>query len=143
MEDEMSNKKWLNAGAAAAMVLGTFGASAPAMARHGDYRGGYETYRPGDYYRGGSYRGYDGYHRGDHYRGGRQVYYNGNNYYRGRNYYRCRNDGAAGTIIGAVAGGLIGNSVAGRHGDRTAGTIIGGAVGALAGRAIDKGDGRC
>jgi outer membrane lipoprotein SlyB len=118
MEDEMSNIKWLNAGAAAAMVLGTFGAAAPAMARHGDYRG-------------------------DYYRGGRQVYYNGNNYYRGRSYYRCRNDGAAGTIIGAVAGGLIGNSVAGRHGDRTAGTIIGGAVGALAGRAIDKGDGRC
>ena len=48
-----------------------------------------------------------------------------------------------GTIIGAIAGGLLGHEVAGRRGDRTTGTIIGGAVGAVAGRAIDKGDGRC
>lgn len=139
----MKNANWLHVGAAAAMVLGTFGAATPAMARHGgyergDYYRGYDGYGRGDYD-----RGYDGYRRGDYYRGGRQGYYNGNNYYRGRSYYRCRNDGAAGTIIGAIAGGLIGNSVAGRHGDRTAGTIIGGAAGALAGRAIDKSDGRC
>ena len=40
-------------------------------------------------------------------------------------------------MIGAIAGGLLGNSVAG-YGDRTAGTIIGAGVGALAGRAIDR-----
>ena len=131
-EDVMKKTGLVNFAAAAAMVLGTFGAAAPAMARH---------YHGGDYY--SSYDGgYDGYRRGDYYRGGQDGYYNGNGY-RGRYYYRCRNDGAAGTIIGAIAGGLIGNSVAGRHGDRTAGTIIGGAAGAIAGRAIDKGDGRC
>ncbi|VAV96601.1 hypothetical protein MNBD_ALPHA04-174, partial [hydrothermal vent metagenome] len=42
-----------------------------------------------------------------------------------------------GTIIGAIAGGLLGNEVA-RRGDKTVGTIIGGAAGALAGRAIDR-----
>jgi uncharacterized protein YcfJ len=40
-------------------------------------------------------------------------------------------------VIGAIAGGLLGNSIAG-YGDRTAGTIIGAGVGALAGRAIDR-----
>jgi hypothetical protein len=57
------------------------------------------------------------------------------------NYYgnRCRSDGSTGTILGAIAGGLLGREIAGR-GDRTVGTIIGGAAGALAGRAIDRGD---
>lgn len=133
--------KILHAGAVAAMVIGSFSAAAPAMAR--DYYGnGYRGYDRGDYYRGGDYRGYDrGYDRGYYNRGG--YGYNGNSYNRGRNYYRCRNDGATGTILGAVAGGLIGNSVAGRRGDRTVGTILGGAVGAVAGRAIDKGNSRC
>jgi outer membrane lipoprotein SlyB len=59
------------------------------------------------------------------------------------NYYgqRCRSNGSTGTILGAIAGGLLGREVAGR-GDRTVGTIIGGAAGALAGRAIDR-DGNC
>jgi len=58
------------------------------------------------------------------------------------NYYgrRCSN-GSTGTIIGAIAGGLLGSEIAGR-GDRTVGAIIGGAAGALAGRAIDR-DGNC
>jgi hypothetical protein len=57
------------------------------------------------------------------------------------NYYgnRCRNDGDTGTILGAIAGGLLGREIAGR-GDRTVGTIIGGVAGALAGRAIDRDD---
>ena len=49
------------------------------------------------------------------------------------NYYgnRCRRDsGSTGTILGAIAGGLLGREIAGR-GDRTVGTIIGGAAGAL------------
>lgn len=53
-------------------------------------------------------------------------------------YDRRRCSGTTGTVIGAVAGGLLGREIAGR-GDRTEGAIIGGAAGALAGRAIDKG----
>lgn len=55
--------------------------------------------------------------------------------------YRCRN-GSTGTILGAIAGGLIGNSVAGR-GDRTLGTVLGGGAGALVGNSIDKNNRRC
>lgn len=58
-----------------------------------------------------------------------------------RRYYnsqRCK-DGDGGTVIGAIAGGLLGNQVAG-YGDRTLGTVLGAGVGALAGRAIDRGD---
>jgi hypothetical protein len=50
---------------------------------------------------------------------------------------RRRDDGLGGALIGGVAGGLIGNRVAG-HGDRLLGTAVGGAVGALAGAAIDR-----
>src|SRR3546814_17906693 len=55
-------------------------------------------------------------------------------YYRG---YRC-DSGTGGTILGAIAGGLLGNEVVGRYGDRTAGALVGAGVGALAGRAIDR-----
>ena len=51
--------------------------------------------------------------------------------------YRCHRDGTTGLIVGALAGGYLGNRVAGRH-HRTVGTIVGGAGGALAGRAIDR-----
>lgn len=66
-----------------------------------------------------------------------------NQRYRGQrygNYYgrRC-SSGSAGTIIGAIAGGLLGREVAGR-GDRTVGAIVGAGAGALAGRAIDRDD---
>lgn len=104
--------------------------------------------------RGGYYKGYnDGYYqqvddddrrryrRGDYYRGDRYNDRRDRRNYRSKRSYR--NDrrrgcdrGTGGTIIGAIAGGLLGNEVAGR-GDKTEGTIIGGAVGALAGRAID------
>ena len=83
----------------------------PAPGWHGDPRGGY-----------GHGRGYAG-------RGG---------YGRGPYDYRHRcHGGTGGAIIGAIAGGLLGNAVAG-YGDRTAGTIIGGGVGALAGNAIGR-----
>lgn len=57
--------------------------------------------------------------------------------YRGYDRRRCNND--AGTIIGAIAGGLLGHTVAGR-GDRTLGTVLGAGAGAFAGRAIDRSD---
>lgn len=63
-------------------------------------------------------------------------------YYQQNNGYRCHSDGTAGAVLGAIAGGLIGNSVAGR-GDRTAGALIGGAGGLFAGRAIERSGNRC
>lgn len=87
-------------------------------------------------------RGYDDdYYSND----GRYDRYDHNNHRRGDRYYRgnARCDkGTGGTIIGAVAGGLLGNEVA-RRGNKTEGSIIGAAVGALAGRAIDKSDSNC
>lgn len=98
---------------AAAMIPAT-----PAMAQ----RGGYNSDR---YERGYDRRGYD--NRRDDRRYDRRNY-------RGRN--RCDN-GDGGTVIGAIAGGLLGNTVAGR-GDKLLGTVIGAGGGALAGRAIDR-----
>ena len=69
----------------------------------------------------------DGYYR--QYRGDRRYYQ------RNR---RCSN-GTTGTVLGAIAGGLLGRVVDTR-GDRLPGTLIGGAAGALAGRAIEKSD---
>lgn len=128
--------KLANFGAAIAMGAASLTLAAPAEAQG-------RSYRAGDYYRGSDYRG--DYRRGDHYRGNGYYSQDRRGYYRGNDYrYRCRNnDGAAGTIIGAIAGGLLGHEVVGRRGDKTAGTIVGGAVGAIAGRAIDKGDNRC
>ena len=68
-------------------------------------------------------------------------YYADTNYQRGFG-NRCRGNRSTGTIVGAIAGGLLGNSVAGR-GDRLLGTVLGGGVGAVAGRAIDRGNDRC
>lgn len=93
----------------------------------------------------GGYDDDDGYHyrdRGDRY--DRYDRYDRRQYRRDRYYrggQRC-DKGTGGTIIGAVAGGLLGNEVA-RRGNKTEGSIIGAAVGALAGRAIDKSDSNC
>jgi hypothetical protein len=135
----MKMKFLVNMGAALAMGAASLAVTAtPAMARD-HYRGGYER---GDHYRGNS-RAYRGY-RGDHNRSYRGDRYYRNSYNRGyRGNYRCRDNGTGGTIIGAIAGGLLGNEVgkgSGRYGrgDGTTGAIIGAGVGALAGRAIDR-----
>jgi outer membrane lipoprotein SlyB len=108
-----------------ALVLATTAvtgfSAAPAMAR--------EHYNDGYYSRDDRQASYD--------RRAERAYRN-NNY---RNNARC-DKGTGGTIIGAVAGGLLGNEVA-RRGNKTEGSIIGAAVGALAGRAIDKADNNC
>lgn len=87
-------------------------------------------------------RGYDdGYNR---YNSSDRYDRNERRDYRDRRDYRnnrCSN-GTGGTIIGAVAGGLVGDRVA-RRGSRTEGTIIGAAIGALGGRALDKASSRC
>jgi hypothetical protein len=64
--------------------------------------------------------------------------------YRGADnrYYCRRSDGTTGLIVGAVAGGVLGNAIAGR-GSGTLGTILGAAGGGLLGRSIDRGDIRC
>lgn len=119
-------------GAAAALTMA--GAVVPTAAQAQWYGG-----------RGGYDRGYDGYGRGGYYnRGG--GYYGGRDYYDGRRGWRgdrgyrgrCRDKGTGGTILGAIAGGLLGNAAVGRRGDQTMGTIAGAGVGALAGRAIDR-----
>lgn len=118
--------------AVAALVMSAGGiAAAPASAQYygGDHydhtdRGGYDRGR--GYDRGYDRRGYD--RRGYDDRG-----------YDRRRYRSNRCSSATGTILGAIAGGLLGNSVAGR-GDRGVGTVLGAGAGALAGRAIDRSD---
>ncbi len=86
-------------------------------------------------------RGYDGYRDGRGYdRDGYREYRRSDRryQYRQRAADKCR-DGDGGTIVGAIAGGLAGNAIAGR-GDKTIGTLLGGVVGALAGREIDRAD---
>lgn len=144
----MTASKFISLGAALAMGVTSLGFAAPAMARdgwsHNDraYQGRDQRYQRGDHYRGRDdrgreYRGYRAYPAYD-----ARVRYRNDNYRGGRS-YRCDNDGTTGTIVGAIAGGLLGNAAVGRRGDRTAGTLIGGAVGALAGNAIDKSGNRC
>jgi hypothetical protein len=106
-------------------------------------RGRYEDrYDRGDRYerRGDRYDRYD--RRGQSYDRYGQRY--DNRYYRDRNDNR-RCSGTTGTIVGGVAGALLGREVTrDRRGynrnSGTTGAIIGGAIGALAGRAVDKAD---
>ena len=56
----------------------------------------------------------------------------------GRTYCRqTKGSATTATIVGGVAGGLLGNVVAG-HGDKTIGTVIGAAGGAAAGHAVAR-----
>ncbi|MDT8758017.1 glycine zipper 2TM domain-containing protein [Sphingomonas psychrotolerans] len=93
-----------------------------------------------DYGRGYYERDYrDGYDRGYREDRGYRRDYRG---YRHRGYRRC-SSGTTGTILGAVAGGLLGGEI-GRgsswRGRSTTGTIIGAGAGALLGREVDGGD---
>jgi len=107
--------KKLTLAAAALVTVGT-GLVAPVAADAQRYGSRYD-------------RGYDGYNR-------RAYRDDGYRAYRARQ--KC-NDGDGGTIIGGIAGGLLGHTLAGR-GDRTLGAVLGVAGGALAGRAIDRSD---
>jgi uncharacterized protein YcfJ len=49
----------------------------------------------------------------------------------------CKSRKTNGTVIGAVAGGLLGNAVAG-HGSRTGGTLIGAGLGGVVGHEVAK-----
>ena len=121
----MNMKKSIGALVLAATAITGFTAT-PAVARD-RYDNGYRYSNDRDY---------------REYRNDRRDYRRGDRNY--RNNYRSNScdKGTGGTIIGAVAGGLLGNEVA-RRGSKTEGSIIGAAVGALAGRAIDKSDSNC
>jgi hypothetical protein len=126
-------KKLSIVGAALAMTATALVPATPAAAQRyeREYRG--DRYEDGyrDHDRG--YRDYDRGYRDDRRYSSRRAYRGYNRSYRAR----CNND--TGTVVGAIAGGLLGNTVAGR-GDRLLGTVLGAGAGALAGRAIDRSD---
>jgi hypothetical protein len=103
-----------------------------------DYYGRYGDYdynRPDPRY-GGYYA--DNYYRDDRRYRERRLSQN-ERVYRGRDgrYYCRRSDGSTGLIVGAVAGGVLGNVIA-PGGSETLGTVLGAVGGAVAGRAIDR-----
>ncbi|QIG81463.1 glycine zipper 2TM domain-containing protein [Stakelama tenebrarum] len=57
-------------------------------------------------------------------------------------YYCRREDGTTGTLVGAAAGGVLGNIIA-PGGSKTVGTILGALAGGVAGREIDRSDLAC
>lgn len=124
-------KKFLIGATMAATLMTGSIAATPAAAQDWGYRDGYGQYDRG--YR-GDYREYRDYRD---YRGDRPRYA-----YRDRNYRQRCSDGTAGTILGAIAGGLLGGEIGRGSSYRRSGTgtIIGAGAGALAGRAIDGGD---
>jgi uncharacterized protein YcfJ len=106
--------------AGAALAMGA-AAVAPTSADAQRYYGDrYSRYDNRGYY---DQRGYD---RRD-YRGNDRRY----------NYNRRCSNGTTGTVVGAIAGGLLGRVIDSR-GDRTLGTVLGGVGGAVAGNAIEK-----
>ena len=64
--------------------------------------------------------------------------------YRGNDgrYYCRRSDGTTGLIVGAAAGGLFGNVIAGRR-SSTVGTILGAIAGGAVGASVDRNQVRC
>ncbi|WP_010543525.1 glycine zipper 2TM domain-containing protein [Sphingomonas elodea] len=120
-------KVLIGATLAATLMTGSIAAT-PAAAQDWGYRDGYGHYDR-DYR--GDYREYRDY------RGDRPRYAYRDRYYR----QRC-SDGTTGTILGAIAGGLLGGEIGRGSSYRRSGTgtIIGAGAGALAGRAIDGGD---
>jgi hypothetical protein len=135
-------KKIIISTAVAASALTALPAAAEAQSRYG-YSSRYDNGNYNQGYGRGSYDQRQRYANQRYYnqRGYNQGYYNQRGYNQGYgNHYGQRCSGSTGTIIGAIAGGLLGNEVAGRRGDRTLGAIIGAGAGALAGRAIDRSD---
>ncbi len=92
-----------------------------------------------------SYGGYDAarYYRDDPRYQERQMAEN-DRLYRGNDgrYYCRRSDGTTGLIVGALAGGVLGDIIA-PGGSKTFGTVLGAGGGAIAGNAIDRSSARC
>jgi uncharacterized protein YcfJ len=129
-------KKFLIGATMAATLISGLATAMPASAQDYGYRDryGYSNYDR-DYR--GDYREYRDYREVRDYRDDRPRYA-----YRDRNYRQRCSDGTAGTILGAIAGGLLGGEIGRGNSYRRSGTgtIIGAGAGALAGRAIDGGD---
>lgn len=62
-----------------------------------------------------------------------------NREYRGDSYRCHRQSGTTGTIVGGVAGGLLGHALVGG----TGGTLVGAGAGALGGRALTRNKVKC
>lgn len=78
----------------------------------------------------------EGWNRGPRYADYDRGYRDDRDY---RHRYRQCQSGTAGTLVGAIAGGLLGRTID-RRGDRTLGTVIGAGAGALAGNAVARAD---
>lgn len=104
------------------------------------------TWRNYDYHRPDP--AYGGYDAGRYYREGPQyrerTLSRRDRIYRGQDgrYYCRRSDGTTGLIVGAIAGGMLGNAIT-RGDSKLLGTIIGMGVGGAIGQAIDRGEARC
>ena len=117
-----------------------------ARAERKEDRRDWRTYRNYDYNR--PARGQNAYYADQYYRDGR--YYqprrlsSNDRIYRGRDnrYYCRRNDGTTGLVIGAIGGGVLGNTIA-SGGSKTLGTLLGGGLGALLGQKIDRNNVSC
>jgi Glycine zipper 2TM domain len=124
---------------AAAMVL-------TGCATNDSYDRPSENWRHYDYNRPDpSYGGYDAgrYYREDSRQRERRLS-DRERIYRGQDgrYYCRRSDGSTGLIVGAIAGGVLGNSIApGRS--EVLGTVLGAMAGAIVGQSIDRNDVRC
>ena len=128
-------------------------AAMPAQAQNRDWSRDRDHRDRGDWQRGRNYDwnrpdpNYGGYDAARYYRQGnyseRRLTRN-DRVYRGNDgrYYCRRSDGTTGLIVGALAGGLLGNALDGGR-SSTLGTILGAGGGALLGKSIDKGNARC
>ncbi|WP_298191260.1 glycine zipper 2TM domain-containing protein [Novosphingobium sp.] len=88
-----------------------------------------------------SYGGYqaDRYYREDRGRYHERQMGNNDRIYRGQDgrYYCRRSDGTTGLVVGAVAGGALGNVIAPGNSELL-GTVLGAVLGGVAGREIDR-----
>ena len=102
--------------------------------RQQDYRR-YDYNRPDQRY--GNYRAERYYSTGSQYRP--RVLSRNDRIYRGQDnrYYCRRDDGTTGLIVGGLAGGLLGNTIA-PGGSKTLGALLGGGAGALLGQSIGR-----
>lgn len=115
-----------------------------ACASDGGGRHTYSTWRQYDYNRPDpNYGGYyaDRYYRDDQSRYQERRLTRRDRIYRGQDgrYYCRRSDGTTGLIVGAIAGGVLGNAIA-PGGSEELGTVLGAIAGGLAGHAIDNAD---
>ena len=109
----------------------------PGYASSGGYNNGYNNNGYVD-----NYRDDPNYDASRYYRDGQyqeRVLASDDRVYRGSDgkYYCKRTDGTTGLIVGAGAGGILGNVIDGGR-SRGVGTILGAVGGALAGRAIER-----